>query len=181
MTTLKITPLDIEDERVHNKPTHSMDINIPQQENIYSNLGSQSNSPSTFDDHHTNPFHIHDDEDMLLGDEAEGNLVGNLSDEDGHVSRSVNVSPTRDDDSDLPELINQKPLQTPPITPLSKQNNLIDNSIVLFPTIENNERNSRSNIHHNQINDDHKDLYDSYHQPTISNHSSTNRHNTVSI
>jgi hypothetical protein len=47
---------------------------------------------------------------MALGDEAGVSLVENLSDEEEHVLRGINVSPTIDEDSDTQELISQKPL-----------------------------------------------------------------------
>ncbi len=78
-----------------------------------------------------------DDDDMALGDEAGGDLHENISDEEGQVSRSINVSPNMDDDADIPELITQKSLQTPPLTP---KTNIIDQSIASI-----NENNSRHN------------------------------------
>lgn len=59
-----------------------------------------------------------DDDDMQLGDEADAGLSEHMSDDDGHVSHSFNVSPTpEDDDNEPPELIDQKPLTTPPFSP----------------------------------------------------------------
>ena len=68
------------------------------------------------------------DDDIALGDEAGGDL---LSDEDGHISRSINVSPHIDDDSDLPELLTRKSLETPPSTPSNKRTSFIDQTIGL--------------------------------------------------
>jgi hypothetical protein len=169
--------LDIEEERLNNKTTHSMSINILERQNISSN----PDSPYIFNGHNIDQFQISsshdDDEDMALGDEAGVGLAENLSDEEGHISRSIDVSPTMDDDYDAPELIKQKPLQTPPITPLSKQNSLIDQSIGL--TIDgDNKQNSLSTI---STDDDTNNLYDNYNTPRISNDFSRNKQTTVSI
>jgi hypothetical protein len=66
------------------------------------------NLPSNPDSPNINPFQTSssnddEDDDMALGDEAAGGVVENLSDEDGHVSRSINVSPSVDEDSDTQE------------------------------------------------------------------------------
>jgi len=112
------------------------------------------NLPSNPDSPNINPFQTSssnddEDDDMALGDEAAGGVVENISDEDGHVSRSINVSPNMDDDADIPELITQKSLQTPPLTP---KTNIIDQSIASI-----NENNSR----HNSYN------YDPHDRPSI--------------
>jgi len=165
--------LDIEEERVNNKTTHSICINIPARQNISSNPDSPTDRFQILSSHD-------DDEDMALGDEAGVGLAENLSDEEGHISRSIDVSPTMDDDCDAPELIKQKPLQTPPITPLSKQNSLIDQSIA-FTINGDNKRNSLSTISHPQTDDDTNKLFDTYDMPRISNDFSTNKQTTVSI
>jgi hypothetical protein len=74
-----------------------------------------------------------DDDDMALGDEAGAGLLGNMSDDDGNLSHSLNVSPTMDDDDDgVPELVDNKPLRTPPLTLTTKRtitSNIIDQHI----------------------------------------------------
>lgn len=76
-----------------------------------------------------------DDDGMVLGDEAGAGILGNMSDEEGNLSPNLNVSPTIDDDDDddgAPELVDQKPLQTPPLTPTTRQtlnSNIIDQRI----------------------------------------------------
>jgi len=66
-----------------------------------------------------------DDDDVPLGGEASGGLIETMSDDDVNGSRSLNVSSTSEGDDDnndvAPELVNQKPLQTPPITPIKRQ------------------------------------------------------------
>lgn len=98
-------------------------------------IDSQEASPATFDSHlhHRDDINQlssvpartdHDDDDddeMDLGDEASG-FIGNMSDDDGNHPHSMNVSPTMEDDNDdsAPELVDHKPLRTPPVTPPSK-------------------------------------------------------------
>lgn len=114
-------------------------------------IDSQEASPAMFDSHFhhrddMNQFHqnmnsqlssLHtrtdrdhddaddDDDEMALGDEAAG-LIGNMSDDDGNNTHSINVSPTMEDDNDdaMPELVDQKQLRTPPLTPLTKPTRL---------------------------------------------------------
>ncbi len=123
----------------------------------------KENFPSIDDHHHSiNPFRnsssneVDDDEDeMALGDEAGAGLVGNLSDEEGHIVRSLNVSPTMDEeDSDTQELLIQKPLELS-----EKTTNIIDHNIA-FQINENNQQNHQ--INDNDNDDDTNDLYD-YH------------------
>ncbi|CAF3097831.1 unnamed protein product [Rotaria sp. Silwood2] len=181
--SLKIPPLDSEDEeeqQVNNNMTHSMNIDIPQNQNMHSDLNSRNLFSTTFDYHNINQFQmssLHDDEDdMALGDEASGGLVVNISDDEGHVVRSANVSPTNDDDSDVPELSDQKPLDEISIG----QNNKIDQSIA-FAMHENNKQDNVSTKYHHQTSDDYDDLYDrqiNRNIPTLSQNSSSYKQNT---
>ncbi len=154
-------------------------------------IESQEGSPATFDHHFhhhddINQFRPHtdshltsltsrlpgheddDDDDMDLGDEAGAGLLGNMSDEDGNMSPSLNVSPTNEDEEDgAPELVDQKALQTPPLTPtttarITMANNIIDQSIAYS-----------INEHDH---DDHQN-----HLPTISNTFSSYKQNSVSL
>ncbi|CAF4871474.1 unnamed protein product, partial [Rotaria sp. Silwood1] len=137
--SLQIPSLEIEDkeeQQVNNTMSHSMNIDISQNQNIHSNFNVEF-------DHHTNQYQLsslHDDEDdMALGDEANGGIVENLSDDEEHIARSGNVSPTNNNDSDTPESNNRKPFEPTSI----KQtiiNTTIDDSIkfrrnLLFKTI----------------------------------------------
>lgn len=146
-------------------------------------IDSQEASPAMFDSHlhhrddlnqfhqnmnsqlsalHTRPGHDNDDDDdeMALGDEASG-LIGNMSDDDGNNSHSMNVSPTMEDDNDdaIPELVDQKTLRTPPLTPTTKPTKITgsaDNRSGYqfmdtdprpnFSTIENDDSYNRPNI-----------------------------------
>ena len=84
---------------------------------FHQNMNSQLSSLHTRADRDDND----DDDEMALGDEASG-LIGNMSDDDGNNSHSMNVSPTMEDDNDdaIPELVDQKTLRTPPLTPTTK-------------------------------------------------------------
>jgi hypothetical protein len=76
-----------------------------------------------------------------------------MSDDDGNISHSLNVSPTMDDGDDegVPELVDQKPLRTPPLTPTKRQttngnpidqhttNRINENSNRDFPSISNDD------------------------------------------
>ncbi|UJR21886.1 hypothetical protein I4U23_024958 [Adineta vaga] len=165
-----ITSLNIEDESVNNRMTHSIDTNFPASQDIPYHSLSQTSSPTAFDEHNTDQFQIStinddadDDEDMALGYEAGGGITTNLSDEEARVS------PTMDNDSDVPELINHKPLQTPPTTPLLTKDNPID-QIIAATNRQNGRRNGLSMMpSYSQIDDDQDDLYDNYNLPTISN------------
>ena len=113
---------------------------------------------------------VDDDDDydeMALGAEAGAGLLGNMSDDDNNVSHSLNVSPTMEDD-DPPELIDHKPLQTPPFISPTKQ---AINSTTIDQTIantmrENHNQNQFLPIPNNQSNDDYQDLYDNNHLTT---------------
>jgi hypothetical protein len=105
-----------------------------------------------------------DEDDMALGDEAAGGVPDNLSDED---TRSVNVSPNMHENYDTPELIRQKPLQTPPLTP-SKRSNM-KNDFIHQPIIENNTQNPSTNFSYDQI----------FNNSSRSNNSSSYKQNTV--
>jgi len=123
-----------------------------------------------------------DDDDMALGDEAGAGLIGNMSDDDGNASHSLNVSPTMDDDDDgAPELVDHKPLRTPPLTPTIRQtinSNTIDQSIA-YTVNENYNQNDFSSISNNQPNDD---LHNNNNNiPTISNNYSSYKQIPVNI
>lgn len=161
-------------------------------------IDSQDASPAMFDHHfhhrddvnefHTN-IHTHlsslnteadedDDDDMELGDEAGADLLGNMSDDDGNVSHNLNVSPTMDDDDDeAPELIDSKPLRTPPLTPPARQirnSNTIDRSTAY--TI-----NETYNPKHFSSHQQNVDLYGNTNIPTVSNNYSSSKQNLVRI
>jgi len=138
------------------------------QQNIHTQLSSLNAEP---DD---------DDDGMALGDEASAGLIENMSDDDNNISHSLNVSPTMDDDDDAPELIDHKPLQTPPLISPTKQtinSNPIDQTIT-YTKNENYNRKDFSAISNNQPNDDFNDLYDNNH---VSNNYSSSKQNSVSI
>jgi hypothetical protein len=121
-----------------------------------------------------------DDDGMALGDEAGVGLIGNMSDDDNNVSHSLNVSPTMDDDEDVPELVDRKPLQTPPLISPTKQtinSSIIDQSIA-YTMNENYNRKDFSAISNNQPNDDYNDLYDNN---RLTNNYSSFQQNSVSI
>jgi tetratricopeptide (TPR) repeat protein len=181
-----------EDEPMTNGSIQSTNINIPQKSNIHARpcIDSQEASPAMFDSHfhqrddlnqfqHNMDSHLsslntrvdhHDDDDdddeMALGDEASAGLLGNMSDDDVNVSHSLNVSPTMDDgeDDSVPELIEQKPLGTPPLTSTTNGNPI--NQHTTYRINQNYTQNDISSI----TNDD------SYHHntiPTISNNYSS--------
>jgi hypothetical protein len=138
-----------------------MNVDIPHGGNPPFN----SDSPSTFDQHNSSSNDGDDEDDMALGDEAGAGLVENLSEAEGHGSRSINVSPTIDEDSDRQELLNPKPLT-----------NSIDQSLALQMDDDNTKQNQFSNRSHHQTDDDDEDnLYDhqrnssSYQQNTLRN------------
>ncbi|CAF3746768.1 unnamed protein product [Rotaria sordida] len=188
-TSLKTPSLDIEEEeeeqqqQVNNNMTHSMTIDI------HSDLNSENISPSTFDHQNVNQFQLSslndddgdDDDGMALGDEAGTDLTGNLSDEEGHIARSANVSPTNDNDSDTPESNVQRPVETTSVRQNMK-NNLIDQSIAFgMYDDNNNKRNNISTAYRHQISDDYDDLYDkptNHNLPTISKNSPSYKQNT---
>ena len=87
---------------------------------FHHNIDTHLSTLHSRDDQHD----VDDDDDMALGDEAGAGLLGNMSDDDGNISRSLNVSPTMEDDDDedtAPELIDHKQFRTPPLTPPNKQ------------------------------------------------------------
>ncbi|CAF3784793.1 unnamed protein product [Rotaria sordida] len=187
-TSLKTPSLDIEEEeeqqqQVNNNMTHSMTMDI------HSDLNSENISPSTFDHQNVNQFQLSslndddgdDDDGMALGDEAGTDLTGNLSDEEGHIARSANVSPTNDNDSDTPESNVQRPAETTSVRQNMK-NNLIDQSIAFgMYDDNNNKRNNISTAYRHQISDDYDDLYDkptNHNLPTISKNSPSYKQNT---
>lgn len=113
---------------------------------------------------------------MALGDEAAADLLGNMSDDDGNVSRSLNVSPTMDDDDDEPpELVDHKPLLTRPTKQIINSNT-IDRSIA-YTINETYNPKDFSPISTNQPNDD---LYDNNNIPTMPNNYSSYKQNSVS-
>jgi hypothetical protein len=115
-----------------------------------------------------------DVDDMALGDEASAGLLGNMSDDDGNISHSLNVSPTMDDGDDdiVPELIDQKPLRTSPLTSTTKQiTNTNTNTINQHIPYRIN--NSYNQDHFSSITND--DSYDQHNIPTISNNYSSVR------
>ncbi|CAF3694483.1 unnamed protein product [Rotaria sp. Silwood1] len=178
--SLQIPSLEIEDkeeQQVNNTMSHSMNIDISQNQNIHSNFNVEF-------DHHTNQYQLsslHDDEDdMALGDEANGGIVENLSDDEEHIARSGNVSPTNNNDSDTPESNNRKPFEPTSI----KQtiiNTTIDDSIAIGMN-ENHKQYNTSNIyHHHQLSTDYDDLHDklnNHNIPSISKNSPTYKSNT---
>jgi len=115
-----------------------------------------------------------DDDDMALGDEAGAGLLGNMSDDDGNISHSLNVSPTMDDDDDgAPELVDHKPLQTPPLTPTTRPtmiSNKIDQRIAYTMNENDNEKEFSSISNGNS--------YDNNNLPTISNNYSSYKQNS---
>ena len=87
------------------------------QHDVQYQLSSLDAEPDTRLDEGNDADNDDDDDDMQLGDEADVGLSEHMSDDDGHVSHSFNVSPTpEDDDNEPPELIDQKPLTTPPFS-----------------------------------------------------------------
>jgi hypothetical protein len=110
-------------------------------------------SSTEFDHENIHQFQISssndDDDEMALGDEAGvGDAGGNLSEEEGRISRSINVSPTVDEDSDTHEISTAKPLNDP-----------IDHTIA-FQVNDNNRTQQYPVTTHHQIDDDENDLYD---------------------
>ena len=85
-----------------------------------SNLQFQMSSLSDPADVSNDPMDENNDDNMELGDEAAVGLMGNMSDDDGHISHSLNVSPTMDDDdddvdsNDPPALVDHQISRTPP-------------------------------------------------------------------
>ena len=67
---------------------------------------------------------------MQLGDEASTGLFGRQNDEEDHITRNINVSPSLDDDSDAPDFIEQKPYETP-LMRRTMKNHRIDKRIAL--------------------------------------------------
>jgi len=124
---------------IQDQVDHSMNIDIPPREN----------SPSGFDHRNIDQFQIsssndYDEDEMALGDEAGVSGLGeNPSEDEGHISRSINVSPTIDEDSDTHQLTTEKSLNDP-----------IDHSIA-FQIGDN-----IKTISDHQTNDDVNDLYD---------------------
>ncbi|CAM4747662.1 unnamed protein product [Rotaria magnacalcarata] len=209
-TPIKIPIVEVEEEEIQeqqeatNESIQSMNIDIPQQTNVHARpcIGSEDASPALFDDHFQNcrdlnQFHVNmhtqlepldvetigdgdDDDDMPLGDEAGAGFSGAMSDDDGHVSHSLNVSPTMDDDDDVPELIDQKTLQTPPLTSPLKQTTISntnnDNCVYTMADASNRQRFSAIS------NDDYNDLYDNNNnnRSTISNSYPSYRQNSMS-
>ena len=95
---------------------HQEDMNRFQQDIQYQ-LSSLDAEADTQQDP-SNDVDNDDEDDMQLGDEADVGLSEHMSDDDGHVSNIFNVSPpAEEDDNDVPELIDQKPLSTPPFSP----------------------------------------------------------------
>lgn len=105
------------------------------QQNVRSQLASLDARPA--DD-------PEDDDDMVLGDEAGAGFAATMSDDDGHASHSLNVSPTIDDDDEPPQLIDQKILGGPSAKPTHHISNDVH------------DRKTFSAI----SNDDYDDLYD---------------------
>jgi hypothetical protein len=158
-------------------------------------IDSQEASPATFDSHfhhrddlnhfqHNMDSHLSslntrvdhndadddDDDDMVLGDEAAAGLIENMSDDDGNISHSLNVSPTMDDGDDegVPELVDHKPLRTPPLTPTTRQTTN-GNPIDQHTTNRINENSNREDFP--SISND--DPYNHNTIPTISNNYSS--------
>ncbi|CAF2993598.1 unnamed protein product [Rotaria socialis] len=155
--------VDGEQQQVTTNMTPSMNIEI----------SDRHKSPSpTYDHLTTNQYPIssshYDDDDMALGDEAGGGLAENPSDEEGHVSRSINVSPTVDDDSDMQGFIDPKPLETPPMGEISYNSRIHHN--IDFGT----SGNKYSTVHYRKTNEN---SYDSYHSP-VNNSISNVRNNS---
>ncbi|CAF0937621.1 unnamed protein product [Adineta ricciae] len=174
------TSLNIDDELKNNRRTQTTDETMsPTFNNIpYTSL-SQSSSPIQFEDPNTDQFQTStlndDDDDMALGFEAGIGISTNISDEDGRVS------PQMDDDSDVPELINQKPLYTPPTTPLLKKDNPLEHGMG-FSNRSNFRRNALlTSDTSDQTNDNHYVFNENYHNPKISPQISTFQHNTSSF
>ncbi|CAF3328850.1 unnamed protein product [Rotaria socialis] len=197
-----------EQQEATNESIQSMNIDIPQQTNVHERpcIGSEDASPALFDDHFQNcedlnQFHVNmhtqlepldteaiggggggdgddDDDDMPLGDEAGDGFPGTMSDDDGHVSHSLNVSPTMDDDDDVPELIDQKTLETPPLTSPLKQTTIsnTNNDNCVYTTADASNRRQFSAI----SNDDYNDLYDNNNRSTISNSYPSYKQNSMS-
>ena len=138
----------------------------------------QRDDPSQFQNIDPHVFSLHsrvddhnydnDDDEMALGDEVSAGLMGNMSDDDGNNSHSLNVSPTVDDgeDDNVPELIETKPLQTPPLTPTTNGNPI--NQHTNYRANENYNRGDFSAI----TNDD---SYDRVTLPTVTNNYSSVR------
>ncbi|CAF3435057.1 unnamed protein product [Rotaria sp. Silwood1] len=184
-----------------NESIQSMNIDIPQRSNMHSRpcIDPEDASPAMSDNHfqHCDDINqyqqnIHsqisslnagaglndDDDDMALGDEASADFTGNMSDDDGHISPSLNVSPTMDDDdNDVPALIEHKPLRTPPLTPTKQTiiRSTIDENIV-YTMNDNNNREQFSTI----SNIDHTDLYDNNNITTVSSKYSSYEHTSIS-
>jgi hypothetical protein len=122
---------------------------------FHHNMDSHLSSLHTQADHHNDD----EDDEMALGDEVSAGLLGNMSDDDGNNSHSLNVSPTMDDgdDDSVPELVDTKPLQTPPLTPTTNGNSINQHT---------NHRGDFSSI----TNDD---SYDRINIPTVTNNYSS--------
>ena len=110
-----------------------------------------------------------DDEIMALGDEAMNSLLPAVSDDDEQLVRDNDVSPIMDHVSDVPELINQTPLRTPPATPLLMKSNPAYEDDEYRTNNNNNRENKSSTYYSTQYQSNYDDLYDSYHSPAISN------------
>ena len=122
------------------------------------------------------------DDDIALGAEASAGFLENMSDDndDRHNSHSLNVSPTMNDD-DVPELIGQKSLQTPPLTPPTQQTANSKQSVLYKINDNCNNQAGFSTAFRRQQNDDYDDLYDDNRTiPTISNNYSFHKQNSVS-
>ncbi|CAF1219727.1 unnamed protein product [Adineta steineri] len=165
--SLKDTSIHLEDEHINYNTASSMDMNIA----FYENANSDHDNHN-IDRFHTSSLNEYDDEDIALGDEAGANFVTNLSDDDGRDPRSLNVSPTMDDDADVPALINLRPLETPPITPLLEKSNTIDHSIATAAN-KNNEPYHLPTISRTTTSENDNSSYNDYHRPSTSHLGST--------
>lgn len=164
------TSLDIEDEPI------SRSTALPVYQDVQYDVDSRTSSPPpAYDVHNIHGVRISslrddddDDEIMALGDEAMNSLLPAVSDDDEQLVRDNNVSPIMDHVSNVPELINQKPLRTPPATPsLMTTNPTYENDD--YPTNNNNRHNTSSSYYSTQYQSNYDDVYDNYHSPAISN------------
>lgn len=136
-------------------------------------IDAETTPPPAYDDnmmHQYSKAPVNDDDDddddlMPLGDEAAGDLNENLSDCEGRISRSVNVSPTNSiDDSDIQDSIDPKsPIKStedimiikPPSTHLNfstPKSAIFPQNFVPTPRIRHNDDNGGLDRHINDHN-----------------------------
>lgn len=173
--------MDIGDESIIANTASSMSIDVPKRQ--YSSPDHNSlHSPHTFDDQSTHQHQVgslnDDEDDMALGYEASGEVAPILSDEEGNVSRSVNVSPTEQSyvqiNDSFDTRVNNEIFSSISTEHVGATLSFRANSFQPLP------RNIRSSGHHHRNNDDYDDLYDHSTNKNMSINSSSESHGTVS-